>query len=81
MKNMKNTISSNSNTVDKINGYKIYFTDKDGNETIKTFDKIECSNRGKLLYNEIAVALEEMGNAISEGEKRQILMSFIEKMC
>jgi len=62
-------------------GYKISFYDDNGNEVVKTFDKIEYSNRGKLLYNEIYTALEEMGHAISEGEKRQILMSFIEKMC
>ena len=62
-------------------GYKIYFTDENDNEIVKTFDKTEYSSRGKLLYNEIAVALEEMGQSISEAEKRQILMSFIEKMC
>lgn len=61
--------------------YKICFSDKNGNEIVKTFDKVEYSGRGRLLYNEIATALEEMGQSISEGEKRQILMSFIEKMC
>ena len=62
-------------------GYKICFSDGVGNEIIKTFDRVEYSGRGRLLYNEIATALEEMGQSISEGEKRQILMSFIEKMC
>jgi hypothetical protein len=76
----RNTTTSNINS-GSTHGYKICFTDENGNETIKTFDKTEYSSRGKLLYNEIAVALEEMGQAISEGEKRQILMSFIEKMC
>lgn len=77
----RNATLLNFNAETSIHGYKVYFTDESGNETVKTFDKIECSNRGKLLYNEIAVALEEMGQSISEGEKRQILMSFIEKMC
>ena len=72
---------SNINTENNIQGYRISFPDEDGNEIVKTFDKIEYSNRAKLLYNEIANALEEMGQSISEGEKRQILMSFIEKMC
>lgn len=77
----RNTIISNMNTGNNIQGYKISFPDENGNEVLKTFDKIEYSNRAKLLYNEIANAMEEMGQSISEGEKRQILMSFIEKMC
>lgn len=77
----RNITMSNINTGRNTHGYKICFSDDNGNEIIKTFDKIEYSNRGKLLYNEIATALEEMGQSIPEGEKRQILMSFIEKMC
>lgn len=67
------TVSSNS--------YKISFIGKDGKEVVKSFDKTPYSDRGKLLYNEIATALDEMGQSISEQEKRQILMEFIEKMC
>lgn len=77
----RNTTISNINTGNNIQGYKISFPDENGNEVLKTFDKVEYSNRAKLLYNEIANAIEEMGQSISEGEKRQILMSFIEKMC
>jgi len=62
-------------------GYKISFVGKNGKEIIKTFDKTPYSDRGKLLYNEIANALDEMGQSITEQEKRQILMEFIEKMC
>ena len=77
----RNVTISNINTGNNTQGYKISFLDENGNEIVKTFDKIEYSNRAKLLYNEIANALEEMGQSISEGEKRQILMAFIEKMC
>lgn len=77
----RNTATSNIIMGSNTHGYKIYFTDENDNEIVKTFDKTEYSSRGKLLYNEIAVALEEMGQSISEAEKRQILMSFIEKMC
>ena len=62
-------------------GYKVSFVGKDGKEVVKTFDKTTYSERGKLLYNEIANAIDEMGRSISEQEKRQILMEFIEKMC
>ena len=63
------------------NSYKILFIGKDGKKVVKSFDKTTYSDRGKLLYNEIATALDEMGQSISEQEKRQILMEFIEKMC
>ena len=65
----------------KVNGYMISFIDADGQDVVRTFEKTEYSKRGKLLYNEIANALDEMGTSITEQEKRQILMEFIEKMC
>ncbi|WMJ22912.1 hypothetical protein RBG61_13105 [Paludicola sp. MB14-C6] len=72
---------STKKATEKTNGYKIAFVDESGEEVIKTFDKTEYSSRAKLLYNEIATAIDEMGQSISESEKRQILMDFIEKMC
>lgn len=63
------------------NAYKVSFIGNDGKEVVKSFDKTAFSARGKLLYNEIATALEEMGQSISQQEKRQILMEFIESMC
>ena len=63
------------------NSYKVCFIDMDGNEITKIFNKTTCSARGKLLYNEIATALEDMGHSITEQEKRQILMEFIEELC
>lgn len=63
------------------NSYKISFIGEDGKEVVKSFDKTAYSDRGRLLYNEIATALDEMGQSISEQEKRQILMEFIEQMC
>lgn len=69
------------NTTLGSHGYKISFIGKNGKEIIKAFDKTSYSDRGKLLYNEIANALDEMGQSITEQEKRQILMEFIEKMC
>ena len=71
--------------VDKISStacmYKLSFVDKKGKEVVKTFSKTEYSNTAKLLLNEISTALEEMGQSISEKEKRQVLMELLEKMC
>lgn len=61
--------------------YQITFADTDGEGTTKRFDKVEISPRGKLLYNQITSALDSMGHAISEQEKRQILMDVLKKMC
>lgn len=75
------TAAQFDNSAVSSNSYKISFIGKDGKEVVKSFDKTTYSDRGKLLYNEIATALDEMGQSISEQEKRQILMEFIEKMC
>lgn len=69
------------NSAKSANSYKVSFIGKDGKEVVKSFDKTTYSDRGKLLYNEISTALDDMGQSISEQEKRQILMEFIEKMC
>lgn len=61
--------------------YEIIFTDTNGKKVPKRFDKTEYSDRAMLLYNEIHTALEEMGQAISEQEKRQVLIELLQKLC
>jgi hypothetical protein len=61
--------------------YKIVFVDKDRNETVKTFNKTRYSSRAKLLYNDLAATVEEHGEAITENEKRQVLMDILDKLC
>jgi len=74
----KNYANSNENVSEM---YRIVFIDKDGSEVVKTFSKTKYSDRAKLLLNEITTSLEEMGQAISEQEKRQVLMELLENMC
>ena len=64
-----------------VNNYKIIFTEEDGKENIKIFEKIEYSSRAKLLLNEIENSIDEMGYSITEGEKRQVLMEVLKKFC
>lgn len=86
LKKFKNTVETqnknllNPSFVKKSNAYRLTFIDDEGNEVTKTFDKIQTSARGKLLVNEISAAIDEYGQALSNGEKRQILMSIIEKL-
>lgn len=61
--------------------YEIIFTDANGEKIPKRFDKTEYSDRAKLLLNEINTALEEMGQSISEREKRQVLVEILERLC
>jgi hypothetical protein len=42
---------------------------------------VETSKRGKLLYNAIESAISGMGQAVSEQEKRQILMDVLRELC
>ena len=60
--------------------YKISYIDDSGEETYKTFDRAELSDVAKLLYNDIdAMLTEEYGESLSANEKRQVLISIIEK--
>ena len=61
--------------------YQITFPGTNGEAVIKRFNKITYSPRGKLLYNSITSSLASMGQALSEQEKRQILMEILEKLC
>jgi hypothetical protein len=61
--------------------YQVTFVDTDGTSTTKSFERVESTKRGKLLYNQITQSLESMGHAISEQEKRQILMDILKNLC
>ena len=61
--------------------YRLVFSDANGNESIKTFAKAEYSPKAKLLLNDITTALDEMGQSITEQEKRQVLLEALEKLC
>ena len=59
---------------------KFTFYDDNGEEVVRVFDKVEYSSRAKLLYNDITSAIDEMGQSITEQEKRQVLVEILEKM-
>ena len=61
--------------------YKITFISSDGAASTRSFERVETSKRGKLLYNQIMHSMEAMGQAISEQEKRQILMDILQDLC
>ena len=63
------------------NNYKISFVSATGDEVVKSFEKIDYSRKAVLLKNEIETAIDEMGQAISEQEKRQVLIEILEKLC
>ena len=68
-------------TINDTSSYQVVFADEEGDNTTRRFDKVEVSARGKLLFNQITASLEAMGHAISEQEKRQVLMEVLKKLC
>lgn len=68
-------------TINDTSSYQVTFADEDGKSTVRRFDKVEVSDRGKLLFNRITASLDAMGQSISEQEKRQILMEVLKKLC
>ncbi len=63
------------------NAYALTFVDESGRSVTKRFDRVEQSKRGKLLMNSLLADIESMGHAITEQEKRQILMEVLKKLC
>ena len=57
-----------------ISAYSLTYIDDSGKTVTKRFDRVEQSKRGNLLMNSLLADIESMGHAISEQEKRQILM-------
>ena len=68
-------------TINETSSYQVAFADEDGKKTVRRFDKVNVSTRGKLLFNQITASLDAMGHSISEQEKRQILMEVLKKLC
>ena len=62
--------------------YEIHFA-QSGSEGAKSksFKKVECSVRAKSLEEEIWRTIEEMGQSVTDAEKRQVLVSLLEKLC
>lgn len=61
--------------------YQISYTSSDGKRVTKRFDRVEYSRRAKLLYNQINNSLIQMGQAVSEQEKRQVLIEILQDLC
>lgn len=64
-----------------ISAYSLTYIDDTGKTVTKRFDRVEQSKRGNLLMNSLLADIESMGHAISEQEKRQILMEVLKKLC
>lgn len=77
--NFKTVVHDKDNT--DATQYQLTFLDENGVAVIKRFEKVATSTRAKLLYNSLLADLEAMGNAISEQEKRQILMDILQSLC
>lgn len=64
------------------NNYEIRFAQSETeNAKSKSFKKVECSVRAKSLEEEIWRTIEEMGQSVTDAEKRQVLVSLLEKLC
>jgi leucyl-tRNA synthetase len=61
--------------------YKISYVNENGCEISKTFNRTGYSKKAKLLLQELSNAIDEMGQSITEQEKRQVLMELLQKLC
>jgi len=65
---------------DENSDYIFTIRNENGEELTKNFTRIEYGSLANLLKNEISTALEEMGQSISDEEKRQVLLEILENM-
>lgn len=63
------------------NSQSIVFLNASGNEEVRSFDSVECSPRARLLKNQIISAIEDMGQSITQEEKRQVVFEVLRSMC
>lgn len=61
--------------------YQITFLDDNGIAVTKRFNRVEETEKGKLLNNQVKAALDSMGRSISDQEKRQILVEILKTFC
>ena len=73
--------SQDTDSSETADTYKLVTMTSDGHEVVKSFSRSEYSDRAKLLYNDILNSIDEMGQAITDQEKRQILFEILEKLC
>ena len=73
--------SQDAHSSETADTYKLVTMTSDGQEVVKSFNRSEYSDRAKLLYNDILNSIDEMGQAITDQEKRQILFEILEKLC
>lgn len=62
------------------NTYQLSFTDETGKTVTKRFKKTATSDKSRLLHNQITSAIESMGRALTDQEKRQVLISVLQEM-
>jgi len=69
-----------SNSSGKNDGFKISYTDKNGEDIIRQFSSSEYTQNGEYLYNSLTDLLSEFGESISADEKRQILFDILKEL-
>lgn len=75
-----NLTSPTKSDVDKLS-YILTWVDKNGTKISKTFAHVKCNELSQLLKNEIMSSIDDMGQSITEAEKRQILIEVLKTLC
>ena len=70
-----------NNTDINSSSYQIVFTNSEGIPEVRRFERIDTSGRAMLLLNKISADLDSFGQAVTEAEKRQVLMEILKRLC
>ena len=61
--------------------FSITSIDENGRESVYSFERTEYSRYAQLLYRDITGALSDIGQSVTEGEKRQVLFDILKSLC
>lgn len=78
--NLENNLGKNNSEIDS-SSYQVVFTNSEGIQEVRRFERIDTSGRAKLLLNKITADLDSFGQAVTEAEKRQVLMDILKRLC
>jgi hypothetical protein len=73
---------NNQEQVDSLNvgSYKIIFTDANGEEIVRQFDRADRTESGEYFYNAVTDNIAEFAESITSDEKRQILFEILKEL-
>ena len=84
VESIKDKVENEPKTKNKLlsaNCITINFTDDQGKDASRIFNRVKCGGRADILRSQLRSALEDMGGSMQDEEKRQVLFDVLMELC